>query len=295
MKAVAAARTEESLLDEILTVRDIAARLKLAERTVNAMLSERELPGFKVRGQWRVRRVDFDAWLERVATGGDAQAAAAEIIAMTPVEAPPPTPEEGDSLPRSSSDSATADGGRVKPLTERVSQQELHRRFADALGRSVRSHSPFERKPLELDLAPPLPGRVRVYLFNATRPPGGRPLGEHKVQLIVPGQGRGVRGTFDHSEGRIVLLAGYAAEEDVFILWDGGLYSDFAWSRNVQVKAETIIEASAGKLSVQERRLRPADGPAVTETLLAAPPSLLADAIVRRIELTRQRLADGVR
>ncbi len=24
-------------------------------------------------------------------------------------------------------------------------------------------------------------------------------------------------------------------EEDVFILWDAGLYPDFAWSRNVQV------------------------------------------------------------
>jgi excisionase family DNA binding protein len=283
-------------LDDILTVRDIAARLKLAERTVNAMLSERELPGFKVRGQWRVRRADFESWLERVATGEDAQAATADITTAAPAgDAPLSAPDHvSDAAPRETHEAAP-EGGRVKPLTERVSQQELHRRFTDALGRAVRSHSPLERKPLEIDLASPLPGRVRVYLFNATRPPGGRPLGEHKVQLIVPGQGRGVRGTFDHSDGRIVLLAGYAAEEDVFILWDGGLYNDFAWSRNVQVKAETIIEASAGKLAVQERRLRPTDGPAVTETLLAAPPSRLADAIVRRIELTRERLAEGAR
>lgn len=283
-------------MDDILTARDIAARLKLAERTVNAMLSERELPGFKVRGQWRVRRADFESWLERVATGEDAQAVTTDITAAAPTgDAPLSAPDQvNDATPRETHE-AVPEGGRVKPLTERVSQQELHRRFTDALGRAVRSNSPFERKPLEIDLASPLPGRIRVYLFNATRPPGGRPLGEHKVQLIVPGQGRGVRGRFDHSDGRIVLLAGYAAEEDVFILWDGGLYNDFAWSRNVQVKAETIIEASAGKLAVQERRLRPADGPAVTETLLAAPPSRLADAIVRRIELTRERLAEGTR
>jgi excisionase family DNA binding protein len=283
-------------LDEILTVRDIAARLKLAERTVNAMLGERELPGFKVRGQWRVRRVDFEAWLERVAAGEEAQAATAEVMAAQgSIETPPPMPGPSGSDLSIDSSNPTREELRVKPLTERVSQAELHRRFVDALGRAVRSHSPFERKPLEVDLAAPLPSRLRVYLFNATRPPGGRPLGEHKIQLIVQGQRRGVRGTFDHSDGRIVLLAGYAAEEDVFILWDGGLYNDFAWSRNVQVKAETIIEASAGKLALQERRLRPTDGPAVTETLLASPPSRLSDAILRRIDLTRERLAEGSR
>lgn len=282
-------------MEEILTVRDLAARLKLAERTVNAMLSEHELPGFKVRGQWRVRRADFEAWLERVASGEDAQVATAEITSAAPTLDEPVPDYRADDATTLETHEHARQGGRVKPLTERVSQPELHRRFTEALQRAVRSHSLLDRKPLEIDLASPLPGRVRVYLFNATRPPGGRPLGEHKVQLIVPGQRRGVRGTFDHSGGRIVLLAGYAAEEDVFILWDGGLYNDFAWSRNVQVKADTIIEASAGKLAVQERRLRPADGPAVTEILLAAPPSRLADAIVRRMELTRERLAEGTR
>ena len=120
----------------------------------------------------------------------------------------------------------------------RLPQDELQRRLVAALGVSVlRIHTPLDAKPFELDLAPPLPHRVRVYMYNATRPPGGRPLGEHKIQLMVPGKGRGERASFDHGDGRIVLLIGYAADEDVFILWDAGLYSDFAWSRNVQVKA----------------------------------------------------------
>ena len=83
---------------------------------------------------------------------------------------------------------------------------------------------------------------------------------------------------------------GYAADEDVFILWDAGLYSEFAWSRNVQVKAETIIEASAGKLATQERQLRPATGKATVETVLAVKSRRLAEAIIRRMELTRERL-----
>ena len=179
----------------------------------------------------------------------------------------------------------------MQRLTERVSQTELHRRFVETLGNSVRSHGGLDRKPLEAELAAPLPSRIRLYIFNATRPPGGRPLGEHKVQLIVPGQRRGSRASFDQSGGRIVLLSGYAAEENVFVLWDAGLYGDFAWSRNVQVKSETLIQATAGKIAEQERRLRPSVGEAVTETLLACPPTRLAEALVRRLEITRDRMA----
>ena len=181
----------------------------------------------------------------------------------------------------------------VQPLTVRVSQTELHRRFLDALKGAVLSHVELDQKPLEADLAAPLPSRIRLYIFNATRPPGGRPLGEHKVQLIVPGQRRGTRASFDQSDGRIVLLAGYSAEENVFVLWDAGLYTDFAWSRNVQVKAETLIQATAGKIAEQKRRLRPAGGNAVTETLLACPPSRLAEALARRIDITRERMVQS--
>lgn len=181
----------------------------------------------------------------------------------------------------------------VPPLTERISQTELHRRFLDALGDVVRSHGVLNRKPLEADLAAPLPSRIRLYIFNATRPPGGRPLGEHKVQLIVPGQRRGDRGNFDHSGGRMVFLAGYAAEESVFVLWDAGLYTDFAWSRNVQVKTQTLIQATAGKVAEQHRRLRPTSWNAVTETVLACPPMRLTEALARRVEITRNRMARG--
>ena len=49
--------------DQVLTIRDIAEILKLAEKTVYSMAQDGELPAFKVRGQWRIRRVDFDEWM----------------------------------------------------------------------------------------------------------------------------------------------------------------------------------------------------------------------------------------
>lgn len=268
----------------IMTIRDVAQALKIAEKTAYAMASEGDLPAFKVRSQWRVRRIDFESWLSKQV--GTTQKEASP----TPSDAFSPTaPLVPDSNAREKVDSPQ--GSLIDDATERLPQEELHRRLVQALGVSaVRFHAPLDTKPLEIDLAPPLPQRVRVYMYNATRPPGGRPLGEHKIQLIVPGKGRGERASFDNGDGRIVLLIGYAAEEDVFIIWDAGLYPEFAWSRNVQVKAETIIQASAGRLATQERQLRPTSGPAAMETVLAVKARRLAEAVTKRMELTRQRL-----
>ena len=282
-------------MDDILTIRDVASRLRLGERTITAMLAEGELPGFKVRGQWRLRQLDFERWLNLIANGGQPQDVTAQILASGLADKPTSSKKAAvaQAPPMQAEPRSKGRGEAIEQLTKKVSQTEMHRRFLGALGANLAPHDPIDRKPLEADLPVPVSKRIRLYIFNATRPPGGRPVGEHKIQLIIPGQRRGDRGNFDYSDGRTVLLAGYAAEEDVFILWDAGLYSDFAWSRNVQVKAETIVRAYAGKIAEQERRLRPADGPAVTETLLACRPEHLADAIMRRIELTRERMMRG--
>jgi excisionase family DNA binding protein len=51
--------------DEILTLAEVAQLLKVADKTAYTMAQKRELPAFKVRGQWRFRRDDLDAWIER--------------------------------------------------------------------------------------------------------------------------------------------------------------------------------------------------------------------------------------
>lgn len=55
------------MADEVLTIQEIAVLLKLADKTVYSMAQKGELPAFKVRGQWRLRRADFEAWMERQA------------------------------------------------------------------------------------------------------------------------------------------------------------------------------------------------------------------------------------
>lgn len=49
----------------VLTIKEVAAVLRLADKTVYSMAHAGELPAFKVRGQWRVRGSDFDDWMEK--------------------------------------------------------------------------------------------------------------------------------------------------------------------------------------------------------------------------------------
>jgi len=51
--------------EEVLKIKDVAALLKIGEKTVYSMVQSGELPGFKVRGQWRFSKNDIDAWIER--------------------------------------------------------------------------------------------------------------------------------------------------------------------------------------------------------------------------------------
>jgi len=56
--------------DEVLTIKEVAALLKLAEKTVYSMAQQGELPAFKFRGQWRIRRAEFDRWMDKQPRGG---------------------------------------------------------------------------------------------------------------------------------------------------------------------------------------------------------------------------------
>jgi excisionase family DNA binding protein len=51
--------------DEILTLKEVTDLLKVAQKTVYTMAQNKEIPAFKVRGQWRFRREDIDRWIDQ--------------------------------------------------------------------------------------------------------------------------------------------------------------------------------------------------------------------------------------
>lgn len=50
--------------DEILTLKEVADYLKLAEKTAYRLAAEGKLPGFKVGGSWRFKKEDVLQWIE---------------------------------------------------------------------------------------------------------------------------------------------------------------------------------------------------------------------------------------
>lgn len=55
--------------DEILTLKELAEYLKLAEKTAYRLAAEGKLPGFKVGGSWRFRESDIERWIENSKKG----------------------------------------------------------------------------------------------------------------------------------------------------------------------------------------------------------------------------------
>lgn len=50
-------------MDEILTPKEVAKYLRVAERTVHRLAHDSKVPCFKVGGSWRFRRFDIDQWI----------------------------------------------------------------------------------------------------------------------------------------------------------------------------------------------------------------------------------------
>jgi len=52
------------MTDEILTIKEVAEYLKLAEKTAYKLAAAGKLPGFKVGGSWRFQKEDVQQWIE---------------------------------------------------------------------------------------------------------------------------------------------------------------------------------------------------------------------------------------
>ena len=50
---------------DVITIRELAAYLKMAEKTLYRLAADRAVPGFKVGGAWRFRKGEIDKWIVR--------------------------------------------------------------------------------------------------------------------------------------------------------------------------------------------------------------------------------------
>ena len=51
--------------DQIMTVKEVAAYLKLNERTVYRMATASKIPAFKVGTSWRFKQAEIELWIQQ--------------------------------------------------------------------------------------------------------------------------------------------------------------------------------------------------------------------------------------
>lgn len=171
--------------------------------------------------------------------------------------------------------------------SEKQSLQSLHRRFCAGLGDSLitdMSAASLKTKPLDLICRSPLPPRIRLYVFNATDHPSERKAGDYRIQLRLPGQERRHRGQLAMEPGVLLLLAGFVAEFDVFVMWDANAHQNFPYSKGIQVAATTVHQAAILGHAEQTRDVR---GSGYREEVVAARTDRLVSGLQRREELSR--------
>ena len=181
----------------------------------------------------------------------------------------------------------TAQADRTEPNRDRhethvsAVTRRLHGAFLKALDGHVIGHGDLAKKPLQVDLALPLPRRLRLYAYSLVVGGKRRPH-EFKAVLRVPGQAVGQYGSFDHSDDRLVLLVAYSESLDVFVLWDASLHERFKHGGNIQVRDSVVARAAAIGLAHQHRALRSG----ATEVVLACRSSHLERTLAERVGWT---------
>ena len=64
--------TRPEIREEILTLKEVAAYLRLTTKSIYRLAQGARIPAFKAHSVWRFRRRDLDAWIEARMTGQEA-------------------------------------------------------------------------------------------------------------------------------------------------------------------------------------------------------------------------------
>lgn len=103
--------------------------------------------------------------------------------------------------------------------------------------------------------------RALVHVRRATPQHGdrtdhGRPPGEWHAQMIFDDsrRGQGVRNTLHEREGYRTVLFGFAEIDGAFVIaaWDARRKREYAYSRSLQIKDDTLLDALQGGVGQQE-------------------------------------------
>lgn len=167
-----------------------------------------------------------------------------------------------------------------------IPKADLHKKIITSVKTEVGDYDSLDDVPFKIHLTNW--GSFAFYAFTLTSPPGGRPTGEYKIQLIAPGYQRGQRGNLRLDANLFSIILGWSPDEDIFVLWDAYAHESFAYSQNLQVKGSCIWRAQANGISTCERHLRKGRG---IETVIACKADHFLEGLQKRIHYSAHRIS----
>ena len=179
-------------------------------------------------------------------------------------------------------------------MGEKLTQRELHRLFLEDISSYAEDIEDTGHKPLRMHLKHPYNRDIKAYIWNCTAPPGGRTIDEYKVQLILENQKRGERGSFDDSDGT-VLIVGFAIplidqNMGLWTLFELDKHRDFAYSANIQVYLRQLLKAFETDVYTCQKHNK--------ETVVICTRKHLPDALSKRFSIDLQnklrRIENGI-
>ena len=171
---------------------------------------------------------------------------------------------------------------------KKLPQSQLNEMFIADLGDAFVARTAETLKPLQLLLALPSTIPAKVYLYNCTGPMGGRPGTEYKIQLIIDNQHPGERKTLDDPEGGFTFVVGYSnplndPDYGIYIIWETGKHREFAYSANLQVKLEYMLDTLGAPIVYQTKRK-------TKEVLVMAQRNHLVEALQARMDVDAEKM-----
>jgi len=142
-----------------------------------------------------------------------------------------------------------------------LSEHRLHSVLLGALPGATVLADLGHTKPIIVSL--PDAGPFRIYLWTTTPDASaqGRPAGEHKAQIILPGTPRGSTQRLN-LEGMPTALLGYSPLFSVFTSWDASLHFESGYSKNLQFREDLLETCLVSGWAVGDLR-RTDNGPEV--------------------------------
>jgi len=88
------------MLDDVLTIREVASLLKINEKTVYKLAAASKIPGIKVGGSWRFDRSTITSWIKTKAAldidaADDRESDSTERVETAPAVPAPYSPQQG--------------------------------------------------------------------------------------------------------------------------------------------------------------------------------------------------------